>query len=113
MLDERDAAIVAILQEDARATFSEIGKRVGIAPSTVHERVRRLERSGTITVPFALSGCRSAETARGAAIGAAVGAAIGMAIGAAIGAAIGVAIGAANSAISTSRTPGSAAPWTR
>jgi len=49
MLDERDAAIVAILQEDARATFSEIGKRVGIAPSTVHERVRRLERSGTIT----------------------------------------------------------------
>ena len=48
MLDERDEAIVAALQEDARATFAEIGKRVGLGPSSVHERVRKLEHSRAI-----------------------------------------------------------------
>jgi Lrp/AsnC family leucine-responsive transcriptional regulator len=46
--DQRDAAIVAALQEDGRATFAEIAKRVGMAPSTVHERVRKLEQAGAI-----------------------------------------------------------------
>jgi len=48
VLDDRDAAILAVLQEDARATFAEVGKRVGMAPSSVHERVRKLEQSGAI-----------------------------------------------------------------
>jgi Lrp/AsnC family leucine-responsive transcriptional regulator len=48
MLDDRDAAIVSVLQEDGRATYSEVGRRVGMAASTVHERVRRLEQSGVI-----------------------------------------------------------------
>lgn len=48
MLDERDLAIVAAVQRDARATFAEIGKQVGLAPSTVHDRLRRLEASGAI-----------------------------------------------------------------
>jgi Lrp/AsnC family transcriptional regulator, leucine-responsive regulatory protein len=48
MLDERDLAIVAALQEDARATFAEIGARSGLAPSSVHDRVRRLEQAGVI-----------------------------------------------------------------
>jgi len=48
MLDDRDVAILRALQEDARATFAEIGERVGLAASTVHERVRKLERAGTI-----------------------------------------------------------------
>lgn len=48
VLDERDHAIVAALQEDARATYSEIGALVGLAPSSVHERVRKLERAGVI-----------------------------------------------------------------
>jgi Lrp/AsnC family leucine-responsive transcriptional regulator len=48
MLDERDLAIVAALQEDARATFAEIGARAGLAASSVHDRVRRLEQAGVI-----------------------------------------------------------------
>jgi Lrp/AsnC family leucine-responsive transcriptional regulator len=48
MLDERDLVILRALQEDARATFAEIGERVGLAASTVHERVRKLERAGVI-----------------------------------------------------------------
>jgi Lrp/AsnC family leucine-responsive transcriptional regulator len=48
MLDERDLAIVSALQADARATFADVGARVGLAPSSVHERVRKLERAGVI-----------------------------------------------------------------
>lgn len=48
MLDERDLAIIRALQEDARATFADIGRVAGLAPSSVHERVRRLEQSGII-----------------------------------------------------------------
>lgn len=48
MLDERDLAILAALQEDARATYADIGRRVGLSPSSVHERVRKLEQAGVI-----------------------------------------------------------------
>ncbi len=48
MLDDRDLAILAAVQDDARATFAEIGKRVGLAPSSVHDRVRKLEQAGVI-----------------------------------------------------------------
>jgi Lrp/AsnC family leucine-responsive transcriptional regulator len=49
VLDERDLEIIAALQEDARATYTDIGRRVGLAASSVHDRVRKLERSGAIT----------------------------------------------------------------
>ncbi len=48
VLDERDLDIIAALQEDARATYSEVSRRVGLSPSSVHERVRKLERAGAI-----------------------------------------------------------------
>ena len=48
MLDEKDEAILAALQRDGRATFAEVGKEVRLSPSTVHERVRKLEQSGAI-----------------------------------------------------------------
>jgi Lrp/AsnC family transcriptional regulator, leucine-responsive regulatory protein len=48
MLDGKDEAILAALQQDGRATFAEIGKQVGLSASSVHDRVRRLERSGAI-----------------------------------------------------------------
>lgn len=48
MLDERDLGILAALQANARATFAEIGARVGLAASSVHERVRKLEEAGVI-----------------------------------------------------------------
>ena len=49
VVDERDLEIIAALQEDARATYADIGRRVGLAASSVHDRVRKLERSGAIT----------------------------------------------------------------
>lgn len=47
-MDERDLAIIRALQEDARATFADVGRLAGLAPSSVHERVRRLEQAGVI-----------------------------------------------------------------
>jgi Lrp/AsnC family leucine-responsive transcriptional regulator len=48
VLDERDVAILAVLQEDARATFADVGSRVGLSASAVHDRVRKLEQQGAI-----------------------------------------------------------------
>jgi Lrp/AsnC family leucine-responsive transcriptional regulator len=48
VLDERDLEIVAALQEDARATYADVGQRVGLAASSVHDRVRKLEQAGVI-----------------------------------------------------------------
>lgn len=47
-LDELDAAILRILQENARTTQSEIARTVGLAPSAVLERIRKLEARGAI-----------------------------------------------------------------
>ncbi|HJY31500.1 MAG TPA: AsnC family transcriptional regulator, partial [Actinomycetota bacterium] len=41
-MDERDLEIIAALQEDARATYADIGRRAGLSASSVHERVRKL-----------------------------------------------------------------------
>ena len=49
MLDERDRLIIEALQRDARATFADVGREAGLAASSVHERVRKLERAGVIT----------------------------------------------------------------
>jgi Lrp/AsnC family transcriptional regulator, leucine-responsive regulatory protein len=48
MIDARDAVILRALQRDARATFADVAKRVGLSPSTVHERIRKLEHTGVI-----------------------------------------------------------------
>jgi Lrp/AsnC family leucine-responsive transcriptional regulator len=48
VLDRRDLDILRVLQDDARATYSEIATRVGLSPSSVHQRVRKLEGSGVI-----------------------------------------------------------------
>jgi Lrp/AsnC family transcriptional regulator, leucine-responsive regulatory protein len=47
-MDHRDLQILAALQENARATLGEIADRVGLSPSSVHERVRKLEQAGAI-----------------------------------------------------------------
>lgn len=47
-LDSIDRSIVALLQADARDSTSNIAKRLGIARTTVHERITRMEKSGTI-----------------------------------------------------------------
>ena len=46
MLDDQDLVILRALQEDDRGTFAEIGRRAGLATSSVHERVQKLERPG-------------------------------------------------------------------
>lgn len=48
-LDATDWAILAVLQENARISLTELGKRVNLSASATTERVRRLEESGVIT----------------------------------------------------------------
>jgi Lrp/AsnC family leucine-responsive transcriptional regulator len=48
ILDDVDARILELLQENARVTQAEIAKVVGLAPSAVLERIRKLEARGAI-----------------------------------------------------------------
>ncbi len=48
MPDGRDLEIIAALQDDARSTYADIGQRVGLSASAVHDRVRKLEQAGVI-----------------------------------------------------------------
>lgn len=47
-IDETDRDILNILQENARTPNVDIARRIGVAPSTVHERIRKMERRGVI-----------------------------------------------------------------
>lgn len=47
-MDGIDRRLLAELQDDARLTRSELGKRVGLSPSAVADRLRRLEDDGVI-----------------------------------------------------------------
>lgn len=48
MIDEIDGSILAILQYNARTSQAELAKAVGLAPSAVLERLRKLEAKGII-----------------------------------------------------------------
>jgi len=48
MLDRIDWKILKELQEDARTSFAELGRRVGLTTPAVIERVRKLEDVGVI-----------------------------------------------------------------
>ena len=48
MINGIDIEIVKILQENARISNAEIARRVGLAPSAVFERVRKLEEKGIV-----------------------------------------------------------------
>jgi DNA-binding Lrp family transcriptional regulator len=48
-LDRLDEAIIALLVEDARRSFAELGARVGLSASAVKRRVDRLRADGAIT----------------------------------------------------------------
>jgi Lrp/AsnC family leucine-responsive transcriptional regulator len=47
-MDERDEKILSILQSDGRASYAAIARQLGLTPSAVLERIRKLERSGVI-----------------------------------------------------------------
>jgi Lrp/AsnC family leucine-responsive transcriptional regulator len=48
MIDDIDATIVALLQENARISQADVARAVGLAPSAVLERIRKLESRGVI-----------------------------------------------------------------
>jgi Lrp/AsnC family transcriptional regulator, leucine-responsive regulatory protein len=48
MNDEIDAKILTILQQDARTSNADIARQVGMAPSAILERIRKLEARGVI-----------------------------------------------------------------
>lgn len=48
MINEIDSKILNIIQQDARISNAEIARQVGLAPSAVLERVRKLEERGVI-----------------------------------------------------------------
>lgn len=47
-MDARDLQILSILQRDARMSNAELGRELGMAPSGVLERLRKLERRGIV-----------------------------------------------------------------
>jgi Lrp/AsnC family transcriptional regulator len=53
-LDERDRAILAILQVDAMTPVAEIAERIGLSTTPCWRRIQRLERDGIIRRRVAL-----------------------------------------------------------
>ncbi|MFZ1994674.1 MAG: Lrp/AsnC family transcriptional regulator [Solirubrobacteraceae bacterium] len=58
-LDEIDAAVIALLQEDGRRPYGDIGAAVGLSEAATRQRVHRLRQSGlmrivAVTDPVAL-----------------------------------------------------------
>ena len=49
LLDSINWKLLRLLQENARRSFSELGREVGLSSPAVAERVRRLEEAGIIT----------------------------------------------------------------
>jgi Lrp/AsnC family leucine-responsive transcriptional regulator len=49
LLDDLGWGILEVLQEDARVSITELGRRVGLSTPAVAERVRRMEEAGIIT----------------------------------------------------------------
>lgn len=47
-IDATDRAILALLQENARISNAEIGRRIDLATSAVHQRIRKLEEQEVI-----------------------------------------------------------------
>lgn len=47
-MDGKDAKILACLERDARMSYAQIAARAGMSPSSVHDRVRKLEDAGVI-----------------------------------------------------------------
>jgi Lrp/AsnC family transcriptional regulator, leucine-responsive regulatory protein len=48
IIDEKDKAILQLLQENAKLTVREIAHQIHLSPTPVHERIKRMEDSGVI-----------------------------------------------------------------
>src|SRR4249920_2912697 len=49
LLDETGKNLLSALEEDARLSYAELGRRIGLSPAATAERLRRLEEVGIIT----------------------------------------------------------------
>ena len=49
LLDEIGGNLLSALQEDARLSYAELGRRVGLSPAATAERLHRLEEAGIVT----------------------------------------------------------------
>jgi Lrp/AsnC family transcriptional regulator, leucine-responsive regulatory protein len=49
VLDTTGWELLCALQENARSSYADLGKRVGLTPPAVADRIRRLEAAGIIT----------------------------------------------------------------
>ena len=47
-IDEKDLAILRVLQQNAKATVKEIAELVHLSTTPVHERIKRMEQQGVI-----------------------------------------------------------------
>jgi Lrp/AsnC family transcriptional regulator, leucine-responsive regulatory protein len=48
-VEDTDRAILRLLSEDGRMSYTDLAKSTGLSTSAVHQRVRRLEQRGVIT----------------------------------------------------------------
>src|SRR5918993_5036796 len=60
-LDATDWGLLGLLQENARVSQAEMARTVGLAPSAVLERVRKLEAKGVVTGFAAVLSPRSVD----------------------------------------------------
>ena len=49
-LDEKDYAILRLLQQNAKLTVREIAASVHLSATPVHERIKRMEASGVVSL---------------------------------------------------------------
>jgi Lrp/AsnC family leucine-responsive transcriptional regulator len=47
--DETGRKLLSVLQENARLSYAEIGRRIGLSPAATAERLKRMEDAGVIT----------------------------------------------------------------
>lgn len=47
-MDSTDRQILDLLRTNARLSYAELGRKIGLSPPAVHDRVAKLEASGTI-----------------------------------------------------------------
>lgn len=64
-MDAMDGEIIDVLRVDGRASFSEIGRRIGLSTNSTAARVRRLEKAGVILGYRVVLGSDVADPAEG------------------------------------------------